>query len=79
MLVTHPDFRRRGAGSMICSWGEKVASKKGWTLTLFASPIGKFLYEHLGYKHVGSEQVQVDGEDEVISIDSMVKETTKVT
>lgn len=73
MLVTHPNFRRRGAGTMLCNWGRDEAVRKGWTLTVMASPMGRFLYEHLGYTLVGSEKVQADGEDEQFDIDSLVK------
>lgn len=74
MLFTHPDFRRRGFGTMLCNWGQKEAMKKGWVLTVMASPMGRILYEYLGYKIVGSERVQVSGEDENVDIDCMMKE-----
>jgi ribosomal protein S18 acetylase RimI-like enzyme len=74
MLITHPEFRRRGAGTMLCDWGERESAKRGnWILTLEASPMGKGLYEHLGYKLVGTEKAQVEGEDEVVDIYSMEK------
>lgn len=76
-LMTHPDFRRRGAGTMLCDWGEKEAAKKGWTLTVMSSPIGRLLYEHLGYELVGSERVQADGEDEAFDIYSLIKHTSR--
>jgi hypothetical protein len=52
LLTTHPD------------WGLEEARKKGWMLTVIASAMGKSLYEHLGYKLVGTLKIQADGEDE---------------
>ncbi|KAI1111619.1 acyl-CoA N-acyltransferase [Nemania sp. NC0429] len=74
IVMTHPDFRRRGAATMLCNWGEDEAVRRGhWTLTVNASPLGRLVYEHLGYHVAGSETAQVDGEDEKVVIDSMSK------
>lgn len=74
-LITHPSFRRRGAGTKLCRWGEEEAIKRGcWTLTVMASPLGRLLYEHLGYRHVATVTAQVDGEEEKVDIDAMAKE-----
>ncbi|KAJ5800681.1 uncharacterized protein N7518_002749 [Penicillium psychrosexuale] len=67
-LITHPDFRRRGAATMLCDWGRKEAMKRGWMWTVIASPIGKLLYEHLGCDLVGAETIRVLGEDESVDI-----------
>jgi ribosomal protein S18 acetylase RimI-like enzyme len=75
LLTTHPDFRRRGAGTMLCNWGKKQAIQKGWVLTVLASPMGKLLYQELGYKLVGSVVVQVDGEDEKLEVYCLVQKT----
>jgi ribosomal protein S18 acetylase RimI-like enzyme len=68
MLITHPDFRNRGAGTMLCNWGQTEAIKNGKILTVMASPMGKNLYEYLGYKLVGAEKVQAEGEEETFDI-----------
>lgn len=74
-LITHPDFRRRGAGTMLCQWGEDEAMERGgWTLTVMASPLGTFLYEHLGYRIFGTVTAQVDGEQEKVDITVLAKE-----
>lgn len=74
MLITHPNFRRRGAGTMLCDWGQKESAKRGgWVLTLMASPMGRLLYEGLGYKLVGTEKAQLDGENERVDIYCMKK------
>ncbi|CAJ0549693.1 Ff.00g033060.m01.CDS01 [Fusarium sp. VM40] len=72
-LVTHPDFRRRGAATMICEWGQREASKDGKSLSLLATPMGKPLYLSLGYNIIGKVVVQVDGEEERLEVDAMVK------
>ncbi|KAF5714752.1 hypothetical protein FGLOB1_3368 [Fusarium globosum] len=72
-VVTHPDFRRRGAASMICEWGQKEADRDGKSLSLLATPMGKGLYLKLGYRVLGSVVVQVEGEEERVVFDAMVK------
>lgn len=74
-LITHPSFRRRGAGTKLCRWGEEEAAKRGgWTLTVMASPMGKLLYAHLGYRLVGTVTAGMDGEEETVDIDVLSKE-----
>lgn len=74
-LVTHPSFRRRGAGTKLCKWGEEEAIRRGgWTLTVMASPMGNVLYAHLGYRLVGTVTAGMDNEEETVDIDIMSKE-----
>ncbi|KAF4987083.1 hypothetical protein FDECE_15606 [Fusarium decemcellulare] len=73
MLVTHPDYRRRGAATMLCNWGQKESLKTGRVLTVMASPMGKVLYKGLGYGLVGSVTAQVEGEEEKVDIDILEK------
>ena len=54
LLATHPDYRRRGAATMLCQWGFEKVKEKSWIVPLFASPLGKLLYEHLGYELLAS-------------------------
>ena len=68
LLATHPDYRRRGAGSMLSGWGMDKAAEQGWVVTVLASPMGKKLYESLGYKALGNVIVQVDGEEEKLTV-----------
>lgn len=35
LLVTHPDYRRRGAATMLCHWGFEKAKEKSWVLTVW--------------------------------------------
>ncbi|KAH6722679.1 hypothetical protein BKA61DRAFT_651148 [Leptodontidium sp. MPI-SDFR-AT-0119] len=78
-LVVHPDFRLRGGGSMLVRWGMNVADGKGWPVTLCASPMGRFLYEYLGFKTIASEVVQVEGEKETLTSTVMVYRLGKET
>jgi len=64
LLATHPDFRRRGAGTMLCNWGKERAMERGHTLTVLASSMGKILYGAVGYNVLGSVIVQADEEEE---------------
>jgi predicted N-acetyltransferase YhbS len=70
--VVHPDFRLRGGGTMLVRWGITVAEGKGWPVTLCASPMGRFLYDYLGFEKISSEVVQVEGEEETLTSTVMV-------
>ncbi|KAF8150264.1 hypothetical protein K438DRAFT_1865827, partial [Mycena galopus ATCC 62051] len=54
-IATHPDFRHRGSTSLLC---------RGWPVTLFASAVGKKTYDSLGFDTLGTETVQVEGEED---------------
>jgi GNAT superfamily N-acetyltransferase len=71
-LVIHPDFRLRGGGTMLVRWGITVAEGKGWLVTLCASPMGRFLYQYLGFEKIASEVVQVEGDEETLTSTVMV-------
>ena len=71
-LVVHPDFRRRGGGTLLVNWGIKAAEEKGWPVTLCASPMGRPFYEHLGFKKIADEVVRVEGEEESLTSTAMV-------
>ncbi|KAF8852528.1 hypothetical protein BDZ45DRAFT_678317 [Acephala macrosclerotiorum] len=71
-LVVHPDFRLHRGGTMLVKWGITVAEGKHWPVTLCASPMGRFLYEYLGFGKIASEVVQVDGEEEMLTSTVMI-------
>jgi GNAT superfamily N-acetyltransferase len=64
LLVTHPDYRRQGAGTMLTDWGINAAREEGWPVTVFASPMGELLYAHLGFQKLAYEVARVDEEEE---------------
>ncbi|KAH7039722.1 acyl-CoA N-acyltransferase [Microdochium trichocladiopsis] len=65
-LVTHPDYRRRGAGTALVRWGTRAAREKGgWAASVIASsPAGKRLYAYCGFEELGEVVVQIEGEEE---------------
>ena len=67
VLVVHPDFRRRGAGTLLVNWGIEAAEDKGWPVTLCASPMGQLLYEHLKFKKIATEIVRAEDEEETLA------------
>ncbi|GKT86577.1 GNAT family acetyltransferase [Colletotrichum tofieldiae] len=48
-LVTHPDYQRRGAGSLLLKWGCELADENGVGAYVDASKAGKGLYERFGF------------------------------
>ncbi|WYZ37577.1 hypothetical protein EsH8_II_001083 [Colletotrichum jinshuiense] len=48
-LVTHPDYQRRGAGSMLLEWGCSVADENGVGAYVDASKAGAPLYQRFGF------------------------------
>ncbi|KAI0834246.1 acyl-CoA N-acyltransferase [Hypoxylon sp. FL0890] len=77
LLATHPDFRRRGAGTRLCRWGLERASRQSLYTTVLASPMGRSLYAELSFVDCGSFMVQVDGETEKLEIWAMTHEKDK--
>ena len=67
LLVTHPDYQRRGAGAKLLKWGIEKAKEDNLAVTLFASPIGGYLYRKMGFRDLSVIKIQVDGESEFIS------------
>lgn len=72
ILMTHPDFRRRGAGTMLAEWGIRYAEDRSWPVTVLASPMGKLLYEHLGFITIATKVVQVKGKEVKLETTVMV-------
>ncbi|ORY67026.1 uncharacterized protein BCR38DRAFT_364158 [Pseudomassariella vexata] len=68
LLCTHPSFRRRGAATRLCRWGVERASLQSLYTTVLASPMGKKLYEELGFFLDGSFKIKVDSEPESLEI-----------
>ncbi|KAK4507192.1 hypothetical protein PRZ48_000927 [Zasmidium cellare] len=49
-LITHPDWQRKGAGSMLVKHGCELADEAGLISVLTASAAGWHLYERYGFK-----------------------------
>ncbi|OAG02717.1 acyl-CoA N-acyltransferase [Paraphaeosphaeria sporulosa] len=52
ILFTHPGYRRKGIGAMLVQWGIDAAKELGVEFWLNATPVGKPLYEKLGFEVV---------------------------
>jgi GNAT superfamily N-acetyltransferase len=72
LLATHPDYRRRGAGTMLCRWGLDKVNARGWVATVLGSPMGTPLYESLGFRLLGNVVTRIDGEDEQLETSCML-------
>ncbi|KAK0634458.1 hypothetical protein B0T17DRAFT_485472 [Bombardia bombarda] len=75
ILLCHPDYQRRGAGTALTNWGIDAARRLGVNTTVFASPMGESLYEKLGFKKLGTFRVQSDGDAAFLEIPAMVLAT----
>ena len=66
------DYQRRGAATQHCQWGMKLAKERKVPITVFGSPVGQELYAHLGFVLLATVVVQVEGEEEKVSLGVMV-------
>jgi GNAT superfamily N-acetyltransferase len=71
ILATHPKYRRHGAALKLMQWGMDKAEQEHAALTLFSSPMGLPLYSKLGFTTKTLVQVQVEGEEEKITLPAM--------
>lgn len=63
LLATRPEYQGRGAGGMLLRWGIERADEKGERMFLDASPKGRPIYEHFGFKEVEKLVVDLEGRD----------------
>ena len=52
LLVVHPKFHRRGAGTKLLSWGCDQADEHGVAMCLESTPAGMELYKRFGFREV---------------------------
>ncbi|KAM7208165.1 putative N-acetyltransferase ycf52-like [Naviculisporaceae sp. PSN 640] len=71
ILLCHPAYQRRGAGSALTRWGIDQAARHHLDTTVFASPMGLELYKKLGFEEVGRFRVQVEGDEEYLEIPAL--------
>jgi len=68
ILATRPEWQGKGAGGKLLRWGLAKADEEGTETYLEASPDGKPIYEHLGFKEVDRLVVPLEGKgDGVLS------------
>ncbi|KAK3312015.1 acyl-CoA N-acyltransferase [Apodospora peruviana] len=73
ILLCHPDYQRRGAGTALTMWGINEARRQGGLhTTVFASPMGLALYKKLGFKEIGKFRVQLEDDDAFLEIPALV-------
>ena len=72
-LLTHPDYRRRGAATMLLQWGLEQADREAWPITLFAGPAGVSIYQRAGFEIIVNITVQVAGEEVRLEMPAMVR------
>ena len=77
LLATHPDYRRRGAGSLLSQWGIKEAVTSGVAVGVEASPMGFLLYSQLGFKLKDTLTVQAEDDAETLAVKVMVYDKSK--
>jgi len=77
LLATHPDYQRRGAASMLVQWGVDVAKKEDLEVTVMADPSAEGFYDHMGFEHVKVVDIQVEGEEEKVSVVVMQRNGTE--
>jgi len=67
LLATHPDYRRRGAGTALTQWGVDQALAAGIDVGLEASPMGYPLYQHMGFVLLENLVIKPDADDDPAS------------
>jgi GNAT superfamily N-acetyltransferase len=72
LLATRPQFQRQGAATQLCYWGIEVARRTGFAIAVFASPMGRTLYSHLGFKWCDNVRIRALGDEEDIVVAAMV-------
>jgi predicted N-acetyltransferase YhbS len=72
ILATDPQFQRQGAASELCRWGIEVARRTGFAIGVFASPMGKELYGHVGFKWCDDVRIRASNTDQEITVAAMV-------
>ncbi|KFY15947.1 hypothetical protein V492_01664 [Pseudogymnoascus sp. VKM F-4246] len=58
-VATHPDYQRRGAGSMLVNWGCDLADKDGVSAYVDASKNGAPLYKKYGFVDYSPPGIEV--------------------
>jgi len=72
ILATRPEFQRQGAATELCLWGIEAARCTGFAIAVFASPMGRVLYSHLGFKWCDNVRIRALGDEQEIEVAAMV-------
>ncbi|KAF3940046.1 hypothetical protein ABW19_dt0208101 [Dactylella cylindrospora] len=55
LLATHRKYRRHGAATMLINWGTKIADEEYVPCCVVSSPMGKPIYEKVGFTMVAEK------------------------
>lgn len=75
LLVTHRDFRRHGAASALVQWGAAQADAEHVWCGTESSPMGKPVYESVGFHEIGRMVIQANLEDAKLDFPVMLRES----
>ncbi|KAG0648274.1 putative N-acetyltransferase [Hyphodiscus hymeniophilus] len=64
IIATRPEYQGKGAAGQLLRWGMARADEEGTETYLEASPDGKPIYEHFGFREV--ERLEVELKEEVL-------------
>lgn len=64
LVATRPEEQGKGAAGKLLRWGIQRADEEGTETYLEASPDGKPIYEHFGFREVERLVVELDGKGE---------------
>lgn len=79
LLATHPEYRRRGAGTALSKWGIEKGLSAGMDIGVEASPMGFPLYKHLGFVLLEVLMVEPQHDDARLPVKVMVFEKNEKT
>jgi GNAT superfamily N-acetyltransferase len=65
VVATRPEEQGKGAAGMLLRWGMQRADEERTEVYLEASPEGKPIYEHYGFKEVERLIVSLEGKEGV--------------
>ncbi|CAG8961932.1 hypothetical protein HYFRA_00014090 [Hymenoscyphus fraxineus] len=68
LMVTHVDFRRRGAATALLKWGIEEADREKIPCKVEGSPMGRLLYKSQGFKDLGPFVIKFNSQKESIII-----------
>jgi GNAT superfamily N-acetyltransferase len=77
LLATHPDHRKRGAGSALSRWVIDQGLAAGVDIGVEASPMGFPLYQHLGFALQETLTVEPSHDDARLLVRVMVYQKNK--
>jgi hypothetical protein len=71
ILATMPQWHRKGAATALCSWGMQMADLLHFNVAVLASPMGKHLYQHLGFHTLGTVKIRASRADKGVNLTAM--------